>query len=163
MQNIFDVKVKDLKGNEVTLENYKGKVLLIVNTASECGLTPQLSALEELYQTYKTKGFEIIAFPCNDFGNQEPSSADKVQEFCETKYNTHFTIMGKVNIKGEAVSEIYQYLISKEKSGLRSIPPMWNFHKYLVDKNGRLVNYFLPITSPTSPRVKKKIEKLLAL
>jgi len=161
MSSIYSISVKDINGEMIPMVKYQGKVLLIVNTASECGFTPQLKQLEELYQKYKSRGLEILAFPCNDFGGQEPLQGQEVQEFCSLKYKTTFPIFHKVRIKGIKPSEIYAYLGSTRESGKWTLSPKWNFHKYLVDRNGHLVDFFLPNTSPLSSSVISKIEKLL--
>ncbi|MFN4083062.1 MAG: glutathione peroxidase [Bacteroidia bacterium] len=158
---IYDIKVKDLAGNEISLDAYKGKVLLIVNTASECGFTPQYRDLEILYKTYKDRGFEVLAFPSNDFGGQEPLMGEEIQHFCSEKYKTTFPVFDKVKVKGEFAHPLFKYLSDKKQNGKISTSPKWNFHKYLIDKNGRVVDYYLSITSPTSSRITKAIEKLL--
>lgn len=162
MKNIHEFSVKDVIGKEVSLADYKGKVLLVVNTASECGFTPQLKGLEEIYQEYKDQGFEVLAFPSNDFGGQEPLDGSAIQQFCELKFKTTFPLFEKSHVKGKDQSELYQFLSSKKENGKVNSTPKWNFHKYLIDKEGKVVDYYYAITKPTAGKVKKAIEKLLA-
>lgn len=160
-QNIYSFTLKNIEGEETSLSNYKGKVLLIVNTASECGFTPQFKELEELYQLYKDKGFEILAFPSNDFGKQEPLNGKEIQNFCTENYKITFQVFDKVHVKGNDAAPFYQFLSSKKLNGNQSSTPKWNFHKYLVNRNGEVVDYFYSTTKPTSAKIKKSIEKLL--
>ena len=160
-QNIYSFTLKNIVGEETHISNYKGKVLLIVNTASECGFTPQFKELEELYQLYKDKGFEILAFPSNDFGKQEPLNGKEIQNFCTLNYKTTFQVFDKVHVKGNDAAPFYQFLSSKKLNGNLSSTPKWNFHKYLVNRNGEVVDYFYSTTKPTSAKIKKSIEKLL--
>ena len=159
--SIHQFKVNDIHGQPVDLSAYKGKVLLIVNTASKCGFTPQLDAMEELYQEYKDQGFEILAFPSNDFAGQEPLDGEAIEQFCMTKYSASYPIFDKVHVKGSKASELFKFLSSKKQNGKVSSTPKWNFHKYLIDQEGRVVNFFYTFTSPTAARVKKSIKKLL--
>jgi glutathione peroxidase len=161
-QTIYQFKVKDLAGEAVDLVRYKGKVLLIVNTASECGFTGQYAELEQLYQTYKDQGFYVLAFPSNDFGGQEPLNGKEIETFCSKNYHTTFPVFNKVHVKGNAVEPLFQYLSNKSLNGKVDIAPKWNFQKYLIDKNGKVIDYYLSTTSPTSSKVKKAIETLLA-
>jgi glutathione peroxidase len=160
-KSVHQFTVKDLTGTAIDLSVYKGKVLLIVNTASECGFTPQLKELEELYQIYKNKGFCVLAFPSNDFGGQEPLDGKEIQTFCSTEYSTTFPIFNKVHVKGENADPLYQFLSNKSENGNVDIAPKWNFQKYLIDKEGKVIDYYLSTTSPTSDKVKKAIESLL--
>lgn len=137
MDNINDIVVKDADGKEVKLSDYNGKVLLIVNTASKCGYTPQLKDLQALYEMFRDRGFEILAFPCNDFGGQEPLNNKEIKEFCSTNYGVTFKIFDKVKILGEDKSPLYQRLTNNsvtEKSDIK-----WNFEKFLIAKNGKIV------------------------
>ncbi len=161
-KSVHNYKVHDLLGNEVALSAYKGKVLLIVNTASECGFTPQYQELEELYQQYKNKGFEVLAFPSNDFGGQEPLNGKEIQQFCSLKFHTTFPIFDKIHVKGDAADPLFYFLSNKSENGNVDISPKWNFQKYLIDKDGQVIDYYLSTTSPTSGKVKKAIEELLA-
>lgn len=161
-KSIHNFKVEDLSGKEVSLDIYKGKVLLIVNTASECGFTPQYQELEELYQLYKNKGFAVLAFPSNDFGGQEPLNGKEIQNFCTVKYHTTFPVFNKIHVKGKEAAPLYNFLSNKSENGNVDISPKWNFQKYLIDKNGQVIDYYLSTTSPTSGKVKKAIEELLS-
>jgi glutathione peroxidase len=161
VKSVHNFRVQDISGKEVSLSNYKGKVLLIVNTASECGFTPQYEELEELYQLYSTKGFEVLAFPSNDFGGQEPLNGIEIQQFCSVKFHTTFPIFNKVHVKGEQADPLFKFLSNKSENGNVDIAPKWNFHKYLIDKDGRVIDYYLSTTSPTSSKVKKAIEALI--
>lgn len=160
-KSIHQFKVKDIAGKEVDLADYKGKVVMVVNTATECGFTPQLGALEKLYEEYKDKGFEILGFPSNDFQNQEPREGDEIKSFCERNYGVKFHMFDKVHVKGPETTELFKFLSDKKLNGKISSTPKWNFHKYLIDKDGKVVDYFYTITNPTSGKVKKAIEKLL--
>lgn len=160
-QSIYQFTVKDIEGNDVALEKYKGKVLLIVNTASKCGFTPQLNGMKELYNEFKDQGLEILAFPSNDFAGQEPLDGEDLAQFCMVKYEAEYPIFDKVNVKGDNACELYQFLSDKKKNGKINSKPKWNFHKYLVDKEGKVVDFYLTITKPTSSRLKKRIQSLL--
>ncbi len=160
-QTIHQFTVKNINGEDISLEKYKGKVLLIVNTASKCGFTPQLNGMKELYDEFKDEDFEILAFPSNDFGGQEPLNGEALQQFCMIDYKAEYPIFDKIHVKGKDQSELFAFLSQKEKNGAIQSKPKWNFHKYLVDKNGKVVDYFLTITSPTSNKIKKSIQKLL--
>ena len=160
-QNIYSINVKTIEGNEVLLSKYKGKVLLIVNTASECGFTPQYKDLEELYLQYKDKGFEILAFPSNDFGKQEPLNGKEIQNFCTLNYKITFTLFDKIHVKGKEMAPLYHFLSDKKMNGHLNSKPRWNFHKYLINKNGEVVDYFYSFTKPTSSKIKKTIDRLL--
>jgi len=161
MKNIYQFSVKDVNGKTVSLENYKGKVLLIVNTASECGFTPQLKGMEALYKEYKDKGVEVLGFPSNDFGGQEPLDGIEIQNFCELNFKTTFPLFEKSHVKGSQQSELFQFLSSKKENGAVNSTPKWNFHKYLIDKEGKVVDYYFSITKPDSAKIKKAIDKLL--
>lgn len=162
MNNIYQFSVKDTHGNDVSLEKFKGKVLLIINTASECGFTPQFKDMEALYQEYKDRDFEILAFPSNNFGGQEPLKGMEIQQFCELNFKTTFPVFEKSHVKGSEQSELFKYLSSKKENGKVNSTPKWNFHKYLVNKEGQVVNYYYSITKPNSSKVKKAIDKLLS-
>ncbi len=160
-ESIHQFTVKNIKGEEVSLEEYKGKVLLIVNTASKCGFTPQLNSMRDLHQEFKGQDFEILAFPSNDFAGQEPLEGEDLAQFCMVKYEAEYPIFDKVHVKGPEACELYQFLSDKKKNGNVNSKPKWNFHKYLVDKEGKVVDYYLTITKPTSSKIKKKINSLL--
>ncbi len=160
-ETLHHISVKDLNGQLVNLSTYTGKVLLIVNTASECGFTPQLKDMEKLYSDFKDQGFEILAFPSNDFGDQEPLEGAAIKHFCRMNYNTSFPIFEKVHVKGSKASKLYQFLSNKRLNGRFNSVPKWNFHKYLVDKEGRLINYYFPTTNPNSSKIRNEIANLL--
>lgn len=156
--SVYNYKVTNNKGEEVSLEQYKGKVLLIVNTATGCGFTPQYEGLEKIYQEYKDKGFEILDFPCNQFGSQAPGSDEEIQEFCTLKYNTTFPRFKKINVNGVDESPLYTYLKS-QKGGLFTPNIKWNFTKFLVNREGSVVGRYAPTETPE--QLKEDIEKLL--
>ncbi len=160
-KSLHNFKVNSLEGKEVDLSEYKGKVVLVVNTATECGFTPQLGELEQLYKEYKDKGLEILGFPSNDFAGQEPREGEAIGEFCQRNYGVSFPMFEKVHVKGKDTAEVFRFLSDKKLNGKVSSVPKWNFHKYLVDKNGQVQDYFYTITKPTAGRLKKAIDKLL--
>mgnify|MGYP003425441155 FL=1 len=155
---IYDFKVKDNLGNEISLENYKGKTLIIVNTASKCGLTPQFEDLEFLYKKYKNENFEILGFPCNQFAKQELNSNNEIQEFCQLNYGVTFKVFDKINVNGKNAHPLYKYL-KKEKSGIFGGSIKWNFTKFLIDKNGNVVERYAPTDSPL--KMEEKIKELI--
>ncbi|TKB97011.1 glutathione peroxidase [Pedobacter cryophilus] len=161
-KNIYQFKVDTIKGEEVSLKNYEGKVLMIVNTASECGFTPQLEDLEQLRKDFEGEKFEILAFPSNDFGQQEPLEGDAISKFCVINYHTHFTIFKKMRVRGTYASPLYKFLSDKKLNGHVNASPRWNFHKYLINSKGEVIDYFYPFTKPNSAKVKKAIQKLLS-
>lgn len=158
MAAIYDFHVKDNKGNDVSLKEYEGKVLLIVNTATGCGFTPQYEGLENLYQKYKDQGFEILDFPCNQFGNQAPGSDEEIHEFCTLRYHTTFPRMKKIDVNGENEDPLYTWL-KKQKGGLFGSKIKWNFTKFLVDRSGNVVERFAPTDKPES--IDAKVAALL--
>lgn len=160
-KSLHDFKVNDLTGNEVDLADYKGKVVLVVNTATECGFTPQLGDLEKLYKDYHDKGLEILGFPSNDFAGQEPRDGAEIGQFCQKNYGVSFPMFEKMHVKGAKQSELFQFLSKKDKNGKLSSTPKWNFHKYLIDKDGKVQDFYYTFTKPTAGRVTKAIEKLL--
>jgi len=143
--NIYDYQVIDLKGNMVHIKDYEGKVLLIVNTATGCGFTPQYEGLEDLYKKYKDKGFEILDFPCNQFGHQAPGTQEEIKNFCELKYGVTFPLFTKIDVNGENEEPLFKFLKSQQKGALGS-KIKWNFTKFLVDKKGNVVKRFAPTT-----------------
>ena len=155
---IYDFKVKDNLGKEISLENYKGKTLIIVNTASKCGLTPQFEDLEFLYKKYKNENFEILGFPCNQFAKQELNSNNEIQEFCQLNYGVTFKVFDKINVNGKNAHPLYKYL-KKEKSGIFGGSIKWNFTKFLIDKNGNIVERYAPTDSPL--KMEEKIKELI--
>lgn len=158
-KNIFDITVKDMDGKDVMLSDYKGKVLLIVNVASQCGYTPQYEALEKLYEEKKAKGFEILAFPCNDFGGQEPGTNEEIRQFCESKYNVTFKLFDKVKVLGDEKNPLYDRLINNaSETGDVS----WNFEKFLIDKNGNIAGRYKSKIKPDSDELVKAIDNELS-
>jgi len=162
MENIHQFTFNDISEKPINFADYKGKVLLLVNTASKCGFTPQYKGLEKLYQTYKNDGLEIIAFPSNQFAGQEPMENEDIAEFCQRNYGVSFRVMEKSNVKGANANPIFQFLTDKKRNGKVSSAPKWNFQKYVVDKNGNVRDYFYSITEPESKKIIKLVEKLLA-
>jgi glutathione peroxidase len=154
----FDLKIKDIEGKEINLDEYKNKTILLVNVASNCGFTKQYSELQSLYEKYKTKGFAIIAVPSNQFGGQEPGSNKEIKDFCETNFNITFNITDKVNVKGDDAHEIYIW--AKQNIGKSTIPK-WNFHKILINKERKIVNTFNSFITPMSERIINEIELIL--
>ena len=155
----IDQTVQTLDGKTKSLADYRGKVLLIVNTASQCGYTPQYAGLEKLYQTYRGRGFEVLGFPCNDFGAQEPGSAEEIRTFCDTRYHVTFPMFAKVKAKGDK-SPLYKALTEETADGIKG-EVKWNFTKFLVDAAGHVVARFESRAEPESAEVTQAIEKLL--
>ena len=145
--NIYDFKVNDIDGNEVSMEQFKNKVLLIVNTASSCGFTPQFEGLQKLYDEYKNKDFVVLGFPCNQFKNQDSGSNQEIKTFCNMNYGVTFPMFEKIEVNGKDTHPLYKFLKSK-KSGILGNKIKWNFTKFLVDKNGNVVSRFAPTTEP---------------
>lgn len=158
MSKIYDIKVTNAKNQEVSLGDYKGKALLIVNTASKCGFTPQYEDLQKLYEEFHDKGLEILAFPCDQFAHQEPGDNAAIQEFCKINYGLTFPVFGKINVNGEETHPLYKYLKSKKSSILGS-KIKWNFTKFIVDKSGNVVKRYAPTVKPLD--MKSDIEKIL--
>ncbi|MEK3713237.1 MULTISPECIES: glutathione peroxidase [unclassified Paenibacillus] len=157
--NVHDFEANTLRGQEESLSKYKGKVLLVVNTASKCGLTPQYKGLQEVYDKFKDRGFEILGFPSNQFAGQEPGESEDIAEFCEINYGVSFPMYEKINVNGSEAHPLFKYL-SKEAPGvLGSKSIKWNFTKFLVDQEGRVLKRFSPQTTPD--QIEEDIEKLL--
>lgn len=160
-KSIHDFTVQDIDGKEVPLSKYKGKVLLAVNVASKCGLTTgNYTELSHLYEKYKTQGFEILAFPCNQFGGQEPGNNTQIKEFACTRFKAEFPIFDKVDVNGPNTAPVYKFLKSSKGTGLFGDSIKWNFEKFLIDRDGKVVERYLPTTSPL--QIEKDIQKLLA-
>lgn len=157
--SLHDIEVRTINGETKKLGDYAGKTLLIVNTASGCGLTPQFKGLEELYQRFKDRGLMVLGFPCNQFAGQEPLDEKGIQEFCTLKYDVTFPMFAKIDVNGAGASPLYQYLKSEKKGLLGSEAIKWNFTKFLVDREGRVVERFAPATAPAD--LAPAIEKLL--
>src|SRR5687767_11869035 len=158
--SVQEIKLNTLDGKETSLGEYKGKVVLLVNVASKCGLTPQYEALQKIHDKYKDKGFTVIGVPCNDFGSQEPGSAEEIREFCSSKYNVTFPLMEKVHVKGAEQHPLYARLTGKDAEFPGEIK--WNFGKFLIGKDGKVLKRFEPQTKPDSDEVIKAIEAALA-
>lgn len=158
-QTIHEFTAANIAGKEISLADYKGKVVLVVNTASKCGFTPQFAGLEALYEKYKDRGLVILGFPCNQFGAQEPGTSDQIQEFCQLNYGVKFPMFGKIDVNGSGAHPLFKFLTS-EKPGILGIEAIkWNFTKFLVDKNGNPVKRYAPNTEPKD--IASDIEKLL--
>lgn len=152
-KSLYDFSATTIDGKPFNFSLLKGKKVLIVNTASECALTPQFKKLQELYEEYGGDDFEIIGFPCNDFGNQEPAENEVIYDFCTQKYDVTFTMMEKISIKGDDAHPIYKWLTSSEENGVLDASVTWNFQKFLIDKNGNVVDVVAPITGPQNKRI----------
>lgn len=161
-KTIHDFSAKTIDGTNKSLADYRGRVALIVNVASECGLTPQYKGLEELYETYGAKGLSILGFPANEFGAQEPGTEGQIKEFCTTQYGVKFDMFSKVKVKGDGIEPLFQYLTDKSTDPEFGGDIKWNFNKFLIGKNGQVLARFEPKVEPTSPDVKQAIEKALA-
>ena len=148
-ESIYQFKVKNIEGKEFDFSSLKGKKFMVVNTASECGLTPQYAQLQELYTTFKDKNFVIIGFPANNFGSQEPGSNANIATFCSKNYGVTFPMMEKISVKGSDMNELYLFLTQKSKNGLEDNEVKWNFQKYLINSDGFLEKVIAPTTSPT--------------
>lgn len=156
---IYDIPVKTIKGKESTLAPYKGNVMLIVNVASKCGFTPQYEGLEKLYKTYKDEGLVVLGFPCNQFMNQEPGSEAEIQNFCQVNFGVTFPLFSKIDVNGENTHPLYTYLKSEAPGVLGSESIKWNFTKFLVDREGKVINRFGSSTTPSE--IEKEIKALL--
>jgi glutathione peroxidase len=156
---VYEFKIKKANGTEVPMKDYEGKVLLIVNVASECGYTKQYTGLEKLYEKYKSRGFEVLGFPCNQFGGQEPGTDEEIQSFCTGTFGLNFPIFAKIDVNGDRADPLFVYLKKEAKGILGTEAVKWNFTKFLIDKNGKVVTRFAPNDEPES--LEKDIEKLL--
>lgn len=152
-ETIYQFKVEDLSGDTFDFASLKGKKIMIVNTASKCGLTPQYKDLEAIYKEYKDKGFVIVGFPANNFASQEPGTNKEIETFCQQNYGVTFPMMNKVSVKGSDMCEVYKFLTQKSKNGLQDSEVEWNFQKYLINEKGELVKVIKPRTLPTDPEV----------
>ncbi|MFM7758786.1 MAG: glutathione peroxidase [Crocinitomicaceae bacterium] len=158
-ESIHQFKVKDINGKSFEFSSLKGKKVMIVNTASKCGLTPQYEKLEALYQKYKNNNFIIIGFPANNFMGQEPGSDQEISTFCQKNYGVSFPMMSKISVKGKGMHPVYQFLTKKSKNGLEDNEVQWNFQKYLIDEEGHLVKVISPRTQPDDASIIQWIEK----
>lgn len=160
MTNVYDFSAVTIQGKERPLAEFKGKVLLVVNTASKCGFTPQFKGLETLYERYKDKGLEILGFPCNQFGKQDPGSNDEINEFCELNYGVSFNMFEKVDVNGDDAHPLFKHLKAQAPGLLGTEAIKWNFTKFLVDQNGKVVKRFAPKDTPA--KIESEIRKMLA-
>jgi len=157
--SVYDYSAKTLDGQDASLADYRGQVLLIVNTASKCGFTPQYEGLEALYREYKDKGFTVLAFPCNQFGAQEPGNAEEIANFCSLTYDVTFPVLAKIDVNGPAAHPLYAYLKHEQKGLLGTEAIKWNFTKFLIGRDGEVVERFAPTTKPED--LKQAVEALL--
>jgi len=158
LNSLHSFTLNDIEGNPVGLDRFKGKKLLIVNTASECGFTPQYKDLEELNRQYKDKGLVILGFPCNDFGIQEPGSHDEISTFCKQQYGVTFLLMEKVSVKGENIHPLYKWLTTRALNGKMNTSVKWNFQKYMVDERGQLVGKVAPWRRPGCRKIRRWLD-----
>lgn len=152
-KTLYDFNVKTIEGKAFDLNSLKGKKVLIVNVASKCGLTPQYEELQKLYYTYGGKNFEILGFPANNFMNQEPGTNEEIMEFCESRYGVTFQMMDKISVKGKDIHPLYQWLTQKSENGVLDAEVTWNFQKFMVDENGRVVDFAPPREKPFSDKI----------
>ena len=157
-ETIYQFKVEDLSGDTFDFSTLKGKKILVVNTASECGLTPQYEQLQAIYEKYKDKNFVIVGFPANNFGSQEPGTNAQIATFCQKNYGVSFPMMSKISVKGKDIHAVYQFLTQKAKNGLQDSDVEWNFQKYLINENGELAKVVLPRVLPTDAEITNWIE-----
>lgn len=160
-KSVHQFEVQQMNGELMSLKKFDNKVLLIVNTATDCGFTSQLKEMEALRKEMEGEDFEILAFPSNDFGGQEPLEGEAIQSFCEVNYDTHFRVFDKIRVRGEYAHPLFKFLANKKQNGYVSASPRWNFHKYLINRKGEVVDFFYPFTKPNSSKVKKRILKHL--
>jgi glutathione peroxidase len=158
MKTVYDFHVKMTNGEEKSLNDYKGKPLIIVNTASKCGFTPQFKGLQELYDTYKDQGLEILGFPCDQFNNQEFDNIEETTQFCQINYGVTFPILAKIDVNGDHADPLFSFL-KEQKKGVLSKNIKWNFTKFLVDRNGQVIRRYAPMTQPT--KIENELMKLL--
>ncbi len=157
--SIHQFKCTSIDGETIDFKSFKGKKIVIVNTASKCGFTPQFKALEELFNNYKDKNLVVIGFPCNQFGSQDPGTSGEIKEFCTRNYGVTFLMMEKVNVKGDSISAIYKWLTDKKENGVMNSSVKWNFQKYMIDENGFLVDYVFSFKSPACRKIISWLEK----
>jgi len=157
-KSFHDFVVKDIDGNDYALSNLKGKKVLVVNTASKCGFTPQYEDLQKLYEKYKSSNFVIIGFPANNFMSQEPGTNSEIKEFCSITYSVSFPMMSKISVKDDDIHPLYQWLTSKEENGVMDSKVKWNFQKYMIDENGKLIDVAYSRTNPLDEQIVNWIE-----
>lgn len=160
-QSIYSYDVTTIDGKTISMDTYKGEVLLIVNVASQCGYTPQYEGLQKLYEQYREKGFKVLGFPANNFGGQEPGSNGEIKAFCSKNFGVTFPMFSKISVKGNDMHPLYQYLSNKEQNGQVDGAPKWNFHKYLINREGTVVASFSSGVKPLSTELTAAIEKEL--
>jgi glutathione peroxidase len=159
--SFLDVLVKDISGSEVSLRTFEGQVLLVVNVASRCGFTPQYAGLQTLYERYRGRGFQVLAFPANDFLRQEPGSDSEIRQFCKTKYSVSFPLFSRISVRGKSIHPLYEYLTGPDTTPKFSGKIRWNFSKFLLDRRGTVVARFEPKTEPMSPEIIDAVESAL--
>ncbi|MDD7913347.1 glutathione peroxidase [Polaribacter ponticola] len=157
MTNFYDIKIDSLQGKPINFSTYKNKYILFVNVASKCGFTPQYKDLQILSDTYK-ENLVVIGIPCNQFGKQEPGNSDEIEEFCQVNYGVSFLITEKIDVKGDNQHPLYTWLTSKKLNGKKSSSVKWNFQKYIIDKEGKLIDYYFSITKPLSSKITKHLK-----
>lgn len=157
LKSFYDLKINDLKEDPIDLSNFKGKHILIVNVASKCGFTPQYKELQTLYENHK-KHLQVIGVPCNQFGGQEPGDAAEIEEFCQVNYGVDFLMTEKIDVKGKNQHPLFEWLTEEALNGVSSSKVKWNFQKYLIDDQGKLIDYYYSITSPTSKKILKHLK-----
>lgn len=162
MNTIYDYSVLEFSGQEKSLQDFSDKVLLVVNTASACYFRRQFKPLEQLYQKYKDQGFEILAFPSNNFLGQEPRTGTNLETYCRLQQQVTFPVFRRIHVRGVFIHPLYKYLSDKSLNGQVNVKPLWNFHKYLINRKGQVVDFFYPFTQPQSARLQTRIEELLA-
>jgi len=156
-KSVHQFEVQQMNGELISLKKFANKVLLIVNTATDCGFTPQLKDLETLRRDFEGEAFEILAFPSNDFGGQEPREGQEILEFCQSAYDTHFPVFEKTRVRGMYAHPLFKFLSDKKLNGHINAAPRWNFHKYLINRQGEVVDFFYPFTKPNSSKLKRRI------
>jgi len=161
MANIYDFSAKGIDGTDKALKDYEGKALLLLNVASQCGLTPQYEGLQKLYEQYHGRGFEVLGFPCNQFGAQEPGSEAEIKQFCSTRYDVTFPMFAKLDVNGAARHPLYAWLTTQPTAPDGPGDVKWNFAKFLIDREGKIAARFSPQTAPTAPDVVEAIERAL--
>jgi glutathione peroxidase len=160
-KSVYDFALKDINGKDVKLKQYRGKVVMLVNVASKCGLTPQYEGLQKIYSKYQAQGFVILGVPANNFGGQEPGTNEEIKTFCSTKYNVTFPLFSKVSVKGDDIDPLFKFLTDKESNPEFGGDIAWNFNKFLVDRNGKIIARFSPKDAPESEKVIQTLEAAL--
>jgi len=156
--SIYDIKINNLQGKPIDFSSFKGKKLLIVNVASKCGFTPQYKDLQKLQDSYQSS-LQVIGVPCNQFGKQEPGSSEEIQAFCEVNYGVSFPITEKVDVKGKSQHPLFHWLTNKENNGRKNSKVKWNFQKYLIDENGKLIDFYYSTTNPQNSKIIKHLKE----